>query len=100
MCNYYVSTGMRMATREAHSRLEIDSSPQYSYFRSRYMRDLMRSRPPVFFDAVGAGNFAFQKRAWVAHETFKPLREYIDRHYRLVADITGTRIYVRKERLH
>lgn len=100
MCNYYVSTGMRMATREAHTRMEIDSSPQFSYFRSRYMRDLMRSRPPVFFDAVGPGNFAFRNRDWISHETFKPLGEYIARHYRLMADINGTRVYVRKERLH
>ncbi len=99
MCRYYVLTGMRQSNRTAHTAAEIQASAQIDYYRARYMTDLQRNRPPVFIDTVGPGNFTFQDRAALGHETFPALRDYIDLHYGLVADVDGTRIYVRNDRL-
>ena len=69
------------------------------YFRARYLRDLSRTRPPVFVDAVGVGNFVYENRAKSAHETFPELRDYIGDNYHLVQDVEGSRVYVRNDRL-
>ena len=97
MCRYYVLTGMRQATRIAHTIQEIQYTPQIEYYRARYLADLKRNQPPVFIDTVGPGNFVFQNRD-AAHEMLPDLRDYISQYYRLVADIDGTRIYVRLDR--
>ena len=99
MCRYYVVTGMRQATRSAHSIYEIQYTPQIDYYRARYLADLQRSRPSVFIDTVGPGNFVFEDRASTGHEIFPALADYIGRHYQLVADIDNTRIYVRTDQL-
>lgn len=99
MCRYYVATGMPQATRSAHSIYEIQYTPQIDYYRARYLADLQRSRPSVFIDTVGPGNFVFEDRAGSGHEIFPALRDYISQHYRLVADIDHTRIYVRADQL-
>ena len=98
MCRYYVLTGLRQATRIAHTNQEIQYSPQIEFYRAHYLSDLKRNRPPVFIDTVGPGNFVFQDRA-SGHESFPALRDYIAQNYNLVADTDGTRVYARKDRL-
>lgn len=98
MCRFYVRTGMRQATREAHSHYQILPSPQLDYFRARYLADLKTSYPPVFIDTVGENNFGYTDRA-KDHESFPALRDFIARHYKLTADIYSTRVYVRNDRL-
>lgn len=100
MCRYYVLTGMPQATREAHTRMQLEFSPEAGYFRYRYLRDITRNRPPVFVDAVGPNNFTFADRSWATHERFKPLAAFIAENYRQVADINSCRIFVRIDRLH
>lgn len=97
-CRTYVETGLRPATREAHTYQQIFASPQRAYFRDRYLQDLERSGPPVFVDAVGPGGVLFTNRA-EAHESFPALRAYLAAHYRQTAEIDGCRIYVRLDRL-
>jgi hypothetical protein len=52
----------------------------------------------VFADAVGPGGFAFTDRDR-AHECFPPLRDWVRGHYTQIADLDGTRLYVRNDRL-
>jgi hypothetical protein len=96
---FWVETGLIQATRDANDSREIDPHPEREYYRSRFLGDLLRARPPVFVDAVGPGNFVYEDRAEFAHETFPALRDYLVNNYRLVRDVAGTRIYVRSDRL-
>jgi len=97
-CALYVQTGLYQATRQAHSEAQILAGPWQRYFLQCYYEDFRAANPPVFVDAVGPGNFQFQDRAW-AHEAFPPLRAWVQSHYSLVADIGGTRVYARNDRL-
>jgi hypothetical protein len=90
---------MRQATREAHTYQEIMPSRLYDYYRARYLRDLSRHAPPVFVDTVGFGQFGFSDRSTQAHESFPALRDFVAKHYRQTADVAGTRVYVRLDRL-
>jgi hypothetical protein len=78
--------------------MQILPGPWQRYFLQCYYEDFRAANPPVFVDAVGPGNFQFQDRAW-AHEAFPPLRAWVQSHYSLVADIGGTRVYARNDRL-
>jgi hypothetical protein len=96
---FWVETGLFQATRDGQTSRQIEPHPRRDYYRARFLQDLVRSRPPVFVDAVGPGNFVYQDRAQDAHETFPELRAYIADNYHLVGDIEGSRIYVRNDRL-
>jgi hypothetical protein len=97
-CALYVETGLYQATRQGHSETQILPGPWQRYFLQCYYEDFRAANPPVFVDAVGPGNFQFVDRAW-AHEAFPPLRAWVQSHYSLVADIGGTRVYARNDRL-
>jgi hypothetical protein len=96
---FWVETGLIQGTRDAENSHQIEPHQYRNYYRMRFMRDLLRSRPPVFIDAVGVGNFVYEDRAQDGHEAFPELREYITDNYHLVRDVEGTRIYVRNDRL-
>jgi hypothetical protein len=97
-CALYVETGLYQATRQAHSEAQILPGPWQRYFLQCYYEDFRAANPPVFVDAVGPGNFQFIDRSR-AHEAFSPLRAWVQSHYSLVADIGGTRVYARNDRL-
>ena len=94
----YVETGLRQATRQAHSEAQLLPGPWQNYFLRRYLEDFESSNPPVFADAVGPGNFRFQDRRW-AHEIFPALNAWVQAHYTQVAEVDDTRLYVRNDRL-
>ena len=96
---FWVETGLLQATRDGQTSRQIEPHPRRDYYRARFLQDLVRSRPPVFVDAVGPGNFGYEDRVQDAHETFPELRAYIADNYHLVGDIEGSRIYVRNDRL-
>ncbi|HET7536508.1 MAG TPA: hypothetical protein VFJ90_08645 [Candidatus Didemnitutus sp.] len=95
--NLYVESGLRQATRSSHSVWCIDASPQRDYHRAEFMEQMRGLRPAVFVDAVGPGAFAYDVRRQAAHETFPELRDYVARHYTLVADFGSARIYGRND---
>lgn len=97
-CSLYVEAGRRQATREAHTEAQIYQNPYQGYFLRRYLEDFQRSNPPLFVDAVGPGNFAFENRDR-AHEAFPPLRAWVQDRYTLIADLDGTRVFLRNDRV-
>ena len=97
-CSLYVEAGRPQATRQAQAEPQLREGPLQPYFLRRYLEDFTAARPPVVADAVGPGNFAFDDRAR-AHECFPPLRQWVQAHYTQVADLDGTRLYVRNDRL-
>ncbi len=98
-CQLRVESGLPQATREAVSERQIRLSDQRdTYYRPRYLEDIMRNRPVFFVDAVGPGSFEFHDRATQAHETFPLLRVCVKLHYQLLSDLGYARIYVRNDR--
>jgi hypothetical protein len=97
--NAYAEAGLRQATRDPHSQSEILETAQRGYYRQRYLADLQHSAPPVFVDAVGPGNIAFEDRKLAHDANFPELAAYIRAHYTQVAEIKGCRIYARNDRL-
>ena len=93
----YVETGLRQATRQAHTEAQLARLPWQEYFLRRYYEDISAALPPVFADAVGPGNFRFQDRRW-AHESFPLLREWVGAHYTYVGEWDGVRVYARNDR--
>ena len=96
---FWAETGLIQATRDGNDSRQIESHPERDYYRARFLRDLLRSRPPVFIDAVGPGNFVYEDRVQDAHETFSELRDLIAANYHFVRDVEGSRVYVRNDRL-
>jgi len=96
---FWVETGLLQATRDGQTSRQIELHPRRGYYRTRFLQDLVRARPPVFVDAVGPGNFVYEDRAQDGQETFPELRDYIAGNYHLVRDVEGSRVYVRNDRL-
>ena len=94
----YVETGLAQATSVAQSEPLLIAGPAQTYYLHRYAENLAQAAPPVFVDAVGPGNFRFQARE-LGHEMFPWLRDWIAANYTLVADLDGTRLYVRNDRV-
>ncbi len=97
-CSLYVEAGRPQATRQAHTEPQIHPGPFQGYYLRRYFDDFRAANAPVFADAVGPGGFAFTDRDR-AHECFPPLRAWVRDHYTQIADLDGTRLYVRNDRL-
>lgn len=94
----YVESGLPQATRAAASAQEIIPSPQRdTYYRPRYLADLQDRSPAFFADAVGPGAFYFTNRVTQGHESFPPLRDYIQTHYVQLADFSPVRLYIRSD---
>jgi hypothetical protein len=96
---FWAETGLIQATRDGNASRQIEPHLGRDYYRTRFLRDIDRSRPPVFVDAVGPGNFLYEDRAQEAHETFPELRDYIAANYHFVVEVGGSRVYVRNDRL-
>jgi hypothetical protein len=104
MPQYYVMTGKRPTTRDVITQWQIWDGPQRQYYRTRYLTDFNRSRPNVFVDATGPGNFSFKFLPAEPIETFKELNEIIHSNYILLLDVKEcgtprTRIFVSSTRL-
>lgn len=93
---YYVQTRTIMATRDADTTHISYSHPNVEYRRRRYMSDLVKTKPPVFVDAVNPNAFGLTDRAAQGHESFPALKEYVRQNYKLAEHVTGVRIYVRR----
>jgi hypothetical protein len=92
----YVETGLRQATRDSHTAALIEAGPMQDYFRRRYLADLIRTRPAVFLDAVGAGA-QFKDPQFRHDAVFPELAELIHADYLLVASPAGTQLYRRRD---
>jgi len=97
-CSLYVEAARPQATRQAHTEPQLNPGPFQGYYLRRYFEDIRAANAPVFADAVGPGGFAFTDRNR-AHECFPPLRDWVRDHYTQIADLDGTRLYVRNDRL-
>jgi hypothetical protein len=87
---------MIQATREGQTEPQIRPGKWQTYFRKRYMDDLVASDPRLFADTVGPENYIADRNH--AHESFAHLAEWLEQRYTLIRELGGTRIYLRKDR--
>jgi hypothetical protein len=104
MPQYYAMTGTRPTTRDVTTQFQIWEGPEREYYRTRYLADFNKSRPNVFVDATGPGNFTFKYSPPMPVEEFTELNEIIGSTYVLLLDIRQcntprTRIFVSRTRL-
>ena len=85
-------------TRFADSVLQIEPAAYRQYYRDVYLSDFQRSKPALFVDAVGPGDFTYTDRSEAGYETFEELRQAVARDYRQAAEIDGARLFVRNDR--
>lgn len=94
-CQYYVETQMPQGVNENHSvRSAMEHSLQKIYFQ-RYIRDMIRTRPTIFVDAITSETLWMDDTARYAHENYPKLAQYISDNYSLKATIKGVRVYVK-----
>lgn len=91
----YIETGLAPGTRDADSRPPTPS-PQQPYFRKRFIKDFLKSNPRLFVDAVAPGFFGLNIKALEGHDAFPEVAAIVQENYRLVEEIQGVRIYVKK----
>jgi len=104
MPQYYAMTGKRPTTRDVINQFQIWDSPQKEYYRERYLSDFNNSRPNVFVDATGSGNYTFTYPPPRPIESFPQLYQILHSNYVLFLDIKHcrtprTRIFVSQARL-
>ena len=98
-CDYYVQTQMPQGVAENHTIRSAFDHPMLADYQKRYVRDFIRSFPPVFIDAVGSQNLWMDDRKTQGHEILKPLGQFVTTHYTYMGLVNDTRIYVRNDRV-
>jgi hypothetical protein len=93
----YIASRRVPGTRFADSVLQIEPSAYRKYYRDLYLSDFRRSKPALFVDAVGPGDFTYTDRSEAGYETFEDLRQAVDRDYRQAAEIDGARVFLRND---
>jgi hypothetical protein len=93
----HVATSIVPGTRFPDSVVQLEPSPHIDYFRKVYVQDFIRSMPAVFVDAVGPANFRYTNRRKKGVETLPELRQVIEERYRLLTEINGSRVFVRRD---
>ena len=97
-CRYYVEAQLAQGTAENHSERCIFEHPMQAVYRQRYLRDMKRTRPAVFIDAVGKNSTWVQDVATQGFESFPELAAYVHKNYKYVGKIDDTRLFVRQDR--
>jgi hypothetical protein len=91
----YVDTGLMQATRSGVIG-PLKYSPLQQYFFKQYADDLINSNAKLFVDAVAPRMFFFTDRETQGHEVFPEIARVIKENYRLVDEVQGVRIYLKK----
>ncbi|TRU36511.1 MAG: hypothetical protein EWV78_08720 [Microcystis aeruginosa Ma_MB_F_20061100_S20D] len=92
----YVDTGLVTATIDSVSPWQILPGSLQEYFLKRYADDLINSNAKLFVDAVAPRMFFFTDRKTQGHEVFPEIARVIKENYRLVDEVQGVRIYLKK----
>ena len=98
-CRYYVEAQLAQGTAENHSERSIYQHPLREKYRERYISDIKRNRPAIFIDAVGKNSVWLGDKATQGYQSFPELAAYIDKNYKYLGEIDGTRLFVRNDRI-
>ncbi|AXE20755.1 hypothetical protein DR864_24985 [Runella rosea] len=97
-CNYFVDTQMPQGVNENHTTRSAISQPLQPIYLERYLKDLKRTHPPIFVDAVSEKAIWINDRSKYGHDCFPTLAKYIADNYTLKEELENVRIYVRNQK--
>ncbi|RDB04824.1 hypothetical protein [Runella aurantiaca] len=97
-CNYFVEAKMPQGVNENHTTRSAMKQPLQPIYLERYLKDLKRTKPPIFVDAVGEKAIWINDRSKYGHECFSTLAKYIAENYTLKEELEDVRIYVRNKK--
>jgi len=98
-CMYYVEAQLAQGTAENHSERSIFKHDMKEKYRSRYLSDMLKTKPAVFIDAVGKNSSWVQDRKTQGFESYPALAQYVKANYKFIGDFDHARLYIRKDRL-
>ncbi|MFN8343371.1 MAG: hypothetical protein U0X91_00090 [Spirosomataceae bacterium] len=95
-CEYYVETQMPQGVNENHSVRSAMKHPLQAAYYQRYMRDIQRTRPKVFVDAMTPKTLWMNDPKLYGHQNYPELARFIAENYTFKEEIKGVKIYARK----
>lgn len=96
-CQYYVECQAPQGVAENHSIRSAFKHPMQEIYRERYLRDLERTRPAVFIDAVGPNSLWLQDTLTQSYRSFPELADYVDKNYTLIGRPGSDLLFVRND---
>ncbi len=97
-CTFYVDTQMPQGVNENHTTRSAMKQPLQPIYLERYLKDLKRTEPQIFVDAVGKKAIWINDRTQYGHERFPILAKYIADNYTLKEELEDVRIYARNKK--
>ncbi|PKK35856.1 hypothetical protein BWI96_15115 [Siphonobacter sp. SORGH_AS_0500] len=96
---FNVETQMPMGVCDNHTiRCVLGDAAHQAKHRERYIRNITRTVPPVFFDAVGKNSTWLTDSKRYGYHVFPELKAFIDKYYTLAKTVDDVRIFVRTDR--
>ncbi|MCZ8039411.1 MULTISPECIES: hypothetical protein [Microcystis] len=86
----YIETGLYQGVRDVGIKWMVFKSPQQAYYLKSFADDLLKSKSKVFVDAM-----AGEKKIY-RYDAYPEIATVIENNYRMVDEVEGIRIYVRK----
>lgn len=92
----YVFTQTISATRELIIFWQVVPNQWQDYYLQSYLRDLQTNPPEIFIDVMGPDDFYFKNGLRTRHDNFPALQAFIAQNYRLVDEVSSSRIYEKR----
>lgn len=86
----YVETGLYPGVRDGAIKWMVFKGPQQAYHLKSFAEDLLNSKSKVFVDAMADETKNYR------HDAYPEIATVIEHNYRMVDEVEGIRIYVRK----
>lgn len=86
----YIETGLYQGVRDGAIKWMVFKGPQQAYHLKSFAEDLLKSKSKVFVDAM-----AGEKKIY-RYDAYPEIATVIENNYRMVDEVEGIRIYVRK----
>ena len=99
----YLGSGRVAGTRDLNMVNVFHANPAvYTFYRDRFLRDMRRTRPPMFIDASGPTSFGgeggeFASRKTGGFEVIPEVRSLVESNYVQIAEAHGQRFYMRRD---
>ncbi len=91
-----VSAQRPMGYRDVHTFHFSMNSPLVPNWTRDFLEDMEENKPKIFVEAM-IPEYSERGHLFLPHDKVPVVREYVQRHYRLVKELDGVRIFHRKE---
>lgn len=92
----WITTGTLPGTRDVHTARQLLPGELQPYFVDRFATDMAERQPILFVDAVAMISH-FSDVSKFGHHNFDSVRRVVDTDFRLVAEVDGVRVFLRRE---